>query len=66
MPYLKDNRRRSEMSRPKKQPSIEIQMEAIVMQAMAEKRWDLANALIELLKTLSAQKGEENGNASQV
>lgn len=50
------------MSRPKKQPSIENQMESIVMQAMAEKRWELANALIDLLKKVE----EKNGNTSQV
>ena len=48
------------MSRPKKQPSIETQMEAIVMQAMAEKRWELANALIELLKKLEEKNGNTN------
>jgi hypothetical protein len=56
------------MSRPKKQPSLENQMESIVMQAMAEKRWDLATTLIDLLRDFSAQKKveEKNGNTSQV
>lgn len=53
------------MSRPKKQPSLESQMEAIVMQAMAEKRWELANALIELLRDFSAQKKVEEKNVVQ-
>jgi hypothetical protein len=39
-------------------------MESIVMQAMAEKEWLLANAMIEILRDFSAQKKveEKNGN----
>ena len=51
------------MSRPRKPPTIEQQMQALIAQAISEKQFKLAKDLTDLLAAMEP-KGEGDGSSS--
>ena len=47
------------MPRPKKVPTIEVQLQILIAQATAEGRYGLAKKLIEVLEERDAENGEK-------
>jgi len=50
------------MARPKRVPGLREQLEAVVLKAMSEKKFDVAEAVLDILANLDKPKEGENGS----